>query len=115
MYFNGTLDPVSTRAGWTQLFEIVDQDTGEPVDLTGASIVVEVRHPHRGAVVLSATSANGKVSLVDVGTIQLSIAPAETQCLAPGSYDVGATIALNGETRQLIIGSLPIVDGIVSQ
>jgi hypothetical protein len=113
MYFCGTLDPVATSAGWTQLLEILDQETGEPVELAGASLLVEVRDRRCGAVVLSAGTDNGKVSVVDSGTVQISVPADETKRLRADTYDVGAVLALNGETRQLIIGSLPVVDGIV--
>lgn len=113
MYFSGILDPVATSAGWSQLLEILDQETGERVELAGAGILVEVRDRSCGAVALSAGTDNGKVSVVDTGTVQISVPADETKRLRPGTYDVGAVLTLNDETRQLIIGSLPVVDGIV--
>lgn len=115
MYFAGTLDPISNKTGWLADFEIDDADVGGAIDITGGSIVVEVRDPHSGIICLSATTANGKITIVDTGVFEVNIAPAETCRLRAGTYEVGATITLNGESRQLIIGTLPVMDGVVTQ
>ena len=115
MYFVGALDPMSNKAGWLADFELDDADTGSPIDLTGASIVVEARDPMTGCIVLSASTANCKVAIVGTGVFRINLPPGETHCVCPGTYEVGATITLNGESRQLIIGTLPVMDGVVSQ
>jgi hypothetical protein len=37
------------------------------------------------------------------------------QGLNVGQYDIGAVVTLNGETRQVILGTLPVLDGVVTQ
>jgi hypothetical protein len=37
------------------------------------------------------------------------------QALAPGSYDVGLTVTNGLNTAQILLGRLPIVNGIVGQ
>jgi hypothetical protein len=115
MYFIGALDPISNRTGWLRDFEIDDADAGGPVDIAGASIVIEVRDPHTGTIALSATTGNGKIALLDTGVFRVSVAPGETCLLRAGTYEVGATITLNGESQSLIIGTLPVLDGVVTQ
>ena len=115
MYFLGTLDAMSNKAGWLAEFELDDADTGSPIDLAGAAIVVEARDPLTGCIVLSATTANGRIAIADTGVFRVDVPPGETQRLGAGTYEVGAAITLNGESRQLIIGTLPVLDGIVSQ
>jgi len=34
--------------------------------------------------------------------------------VVPGTYDVGATYTVAGVTTQLLIGTVPIIDGVVS-
>ena len=97
-----------------QDFELEDSDTGSPIDLAGSSIVVEARDEYR-CVVLSATTGNGKITIIDTGVFRINVPPAETQALRSGSYEVGATITINGESRQLIIGTIPVMDGVVTQ
>ena len=115
MYFVGTLDPISNKTGWLADFELDDADAGGPVDVTGASIVIEVREPHTGWIALSATTANGQITIIDTGVFEVNVPAGETQRLRAGTYQVGATITLNGESRQLIIGTLPVMDGVVTQ
>jgi hypothetical protein len=121
--YAGPLDPVSNRQDWKFIRQIIDDDTGDPVDLTGATITFELREksddqqynaPAWPGVTLSATTANGKITLVDTGTFQVWFPLADMQTLSPGYYDVGCTVLMNGVTEQLLAGTLPVVDGIVS-
>ncbi|HEX2653568.1 MAG TPA: hypothetical protein VHN11_07955 [Xanthobacteraceae bacterium] len=115
MHFSGILDPVSNREDWVQLIEVMDEDTGESIDISGASIVVEVRDPISDRIVISATTANGAIGIIDTGAFQISIGKSLLRCLPAKNYEIGATITINDETRQLILGTLPIADGIVTQ
>lgn len=115
MYFIGSLDPISNKTGWLTDFELDDADTGDPITITGASIVLEVRDPESGWIALSATTGNGKITITDTGVFRVNLPASETQQLCAGTYEVGATITLNGESRQLIIGNLPVLDGVVTQ
>lgn len=112
----GSLDPVSNRAGWTFVREIVDDDTDEPIDLSDCEIVFEVRRCTDGRALLSATSANGGVTILDTGIFQATFTRAEMASLSAGSYEVGCTVQRDDEeTQQFIIGKLPVLDGIVSR
>ena len=121
--YAGPLDPVSNRQDWQFIRQLVDDDTGDPVDLSAASITFEVRarpdDQHASAqgspnATLSATTANGKITIVDSGTFQVWFPLADMQALSPGYYDAGCTIAVNGITEQLLAATLPVIDGIVS-
>lgn len=94
-------------------FELLDDDTDEAIDLTGATIVFEVADI--GSVELSATTANTKVSIVDTGVFQVDFTATEMRALCAKTYQLGCIVS-NGdsEPQQLIIGTLPILDGIVS-
>lgn len=113
--YTGTLDPVSNRAGWTFLRELVDDDTGEPIDLSACSIVLEVRDRENCRVVVSATTDNGKISIVGLGAFQASFTAQEMRSVCAETYNVGCTIK-NGDAEpvQFIIGTLPVLDGVVS-
>jgi hypothetical protein len=113
--FIGTLDPASTRADWELLVAFVDDDTDEPLELSGASIIVELRDRLGGQIVISATTSNGLVSLVDTGAFQIAVPAATMKSLRDDMYEVGGTYTLNGSTRQFVIGLLPVLDGIVTR
>ena len=121
--YAGPLDPVSNRQDWQFIRQVVDDNTGDPVDLSAASVTFEVRaradDQHANAqgspnATLSATTANGKILIVDNGTFRVWFPLADMQALAPGYYDAGCTITVNGITEQLLSATLPVVDGIVS-
>lgn len=111
----GTLPPVSTRAGWSIVREVVDDDTDESIDLTGATIAFEVRDQRDGAIVLSATTGNGKVTVTDTGVFQVNFPASEMRELEPGIFDVGCTVQMpDEEPQQFILGTLPVLDGVVT-
>lgn len=111
----GSLPPVSNRAGWQFIRDVVDDDTDEVIDLSAATIVFEVRDKC-GRVVLSATTSNGKATVIDTGTMMISFPATDMKTLCAGTYEVGCTIQ-NGdaEPQQFLIGTLPVLDGVVTQ
>lgn len=111
----GTLPPVSNKAGWSFVREVVDDDTDEPIDLSDATIVFEVRNAC-GTIKLSATTSNAAITILDTGVFQAAFTADQMKTLCAETYDVGCTVQ-NGtaEPQQFIIGKLPVLDGIVSQ
>ena len=112
--FLGTLDPASTRADWEQVISLLDHETDEPLDLAGASILVELRDRPSGAIVLSASTANGRISIIDTGTFRVQLPASDLRALRADTYEIGGIYTLNATTRQFIIGLLPILDGVVT-
>jgi hypothetical protein len=113
--FIGALDPISNRADWRVTREIVDDDTDELVDLAGAAIRFEVHDRRSRGAVLSASTSNGKITIDDVGTFTVAFSAADMQQLCAGIYDVGCTITRGGATHQFIIGTVTVLDGVVSR
>lgn len=112
----GALDPVSNKATWRQLFEVFDDDNGEAFDISSATeITVQVRQHFTEAQELTATLSNGKITLPgDTGVFQVLITASEMSALYAGTYDIGCTIVMDGDTTQFIIGTLPVLEGIVT-
>ena len=113
--YQGTLSPTTTQEDWKLIVEIDDEDTGEALDLTGATIVFEVRDPKSRGIVLSATSNNGKILMLDTGIFRVLFVRSEMLGLAAQNYEVGCVLTINGETKQYIIGTVPVLDGVVTQ
>jgi len=113
--YQGTLSPTTTQEDWKLIVEIDDEDTGEALDLTGATIVFEVRDPKSRGIVLSATSNNGKILILDTSIFQVLFVRSEMLGLVAQNYEVGCVLTVNGETKQYIIGSVPVLDGVVTQ
>lgn len=114
--YQGTLAPRSNRAGWSYFVEVLDDETGEPVDISDTSIVLELRDPRTDTITLSATTENGGITLTeDVGFFQVSFTAIQMRTLLAETYEVGVTITNDdSEPQQLIIGTLPVLDGIVT-
>lgn len=114
--YEARFEPVSNRADWSQPFEIVDEDTGETVtDLTGLSVLVEVREPGTCYARLSASIDNGKITDQGGGVLEWLFPRSDMTGLCPQSYEIGITLERDDFTTQYLIGIVPIVDGIVSR
>lgn len=114
--YQGALSPRSNKAGWSLVVEVLDDETGADVDLTSATIVFQLREPRWRAIALSATTANGRVTIGTTGFFTVNFTATDMKTLCAETYEVGCTISnASSEPQQLIIGTVPILDGIVSQ
>jgi hypothetical protein len=64
---------------------------------------------------LLASTGNGKITIVDLGTFRWFFTLDEMRGLEAGTYDTGLTLTNDDgtQTLQLSVGPLPIVDGVV--
>lgn len=112
----GTLPPVSNRADWIDCIEITDSEAeapeDAPIDLTDVSVVIAI-YDGDDCKVADATTDAGSVVIVDTGVVQFTFPRATMATLCEGTYQVGATFKFGGETVQILIGSLPVVNGFV--
>lgn len=112
--YQGSLPATSNREDFEAIFQLVDEDTGDLIDLTSASIEFDISEPGCRPLI-TATTDNGKITLVEDTTFRVAIPRSEMANLCAGQYDVGAMIENAGETRSFIIGALPVLDGRVSR
>ena len=111
----GALPPASNRGTYAQDFLVFDDETEEGIDLAGAVILLELRGPGCSAPALSASTGNGRIALqAEAGRFALTVPADEMRSLEAIAYEAGITITQNGETTQFFIGTLPVLDGIVS-
>lgn len=107
-----TLNSSTTNnADWKTQFQFTDGETGDLLDFTGATIEVEVKDADNCRRI-QASTGNGKITIVGLGTFELDIPAHEMKCLPPGSYQIGGVYSLNDETVSLFVGSLSIVSGV---
>lgn len=112
--YEAQLNPVSNRADWIETIELVDEDTGAIIEnLTGVTAVVEVRSRSPHCRVLAGTTEDGHILFAPGGIIQMHFTAQEMRRLSAGSYEMGLTITRDGITEQELIGTLPVVDGVV--
>lgn len=111
----GALPPASNRARYELALQVIDEETSEPIDLTGYDIVLSVGD--RGSQILTATNDDG-IDIADAenGIFVVTFTRTQMRRLCAMEYEVGCTIAPEDddeETDQYIIGSLPVLDGVV--
>lgn len=99
----------TSNRDWSWRFEVDDEDTGDPIDLTGAFIAIAFTDAD-GCQRIYATTDNGKISIIDVGVITLDIPYSETN-LCAGTYEIGGYYQLNGDTPDLLEGSISVRTG----
>jgi len=122
--YHVTFPQRSNRASWRAAGLITDLDDN-PVDLTGCSLVFQISDQDRGSFGggfwcestprLLASTANGKITIVDIGVFVWSFTLQEMRTLQPGTYQTGLTITNDDgtQTEQLSVGPLPIISGVV--
>lgn len=100
------------NADWKTLFVFSDGETGDPIDFTGADISIEVWDDSCKRI--DASTEDGKIAIIDLGKIELSISYTEMKNLRPGTYNIGGVYYLNGEMIDLFTGSLAVQRGYAS-
>lgn len=126
----GSLAAASNRADWIEVCTLIDSDSGDTVDITGCRITLSVRpqnKSHNGgddyddwssnssAVILQGSTDSGEIVIVDIGSFQWTFPATRMSALCEKTYDVGVRISRDGRTVQLMVGQLPILEGIDMQ
>lgn len=112
--YDAQLKPVSNRADWIETIELIDDDTGQIItDLSDVTVKIEVRKTPCYSQMLAGTSEDGHVTYPGNGAIQWHFTRSEMAGLSAGTYEIGVTITRDDITEQELIGSLPVVDGVV--
>lgn len=106
---------VVSNRDWKTQFQFTDGDTssatyGQLIDFTGAFIAIAI-NDQEGCQKVLATTTNGMIAIVSLGTIELDV-PYSQLNLCAGSYPIGGYYQLNGDTIDLFEGSLSISKGI---
>lgn len=113
--FTGTLPPVSNKADWIETYELYDDETGEALDISDAEeITVAIRDPASKSVELTATLGADTIEHIETGVIRWTFTAAQMRALCPKTYEIGMTMLKDDVTTQILIGALPVADGIVS-
>lgn len=120
----GSLKPASNRGRYTEIFQPYDTEDNEGIDLTGATITLEIRKSDCHSPAITATTgSDAQITILDAdeGVFELTLTAATMRDLDPGTYQVGITIEsadaeANGDETitQYFAGTLPVIDGIVS-
>ena len=125
--YSVTFPSQSNRASWIFVGLITDLDDN-PIDISACSMVFQISPPTQDGSAgyaqasqnvggsLTASTDNGKLTVIDIGKFQWFFTLDDMRCLNAGTYKTGMTLTNDDGTQtvQLSVGPLPIVDGIVS-
>ena len=136
MYY-GQLDTASNRADWQEAVVLVDEDTGDLIDISLCRITLTVRtlrarpnptignniaggyggygYEPWGAIALTGSTDTGEITLVDVGTFMWTFTADQMATLPAGAYEIGVRISQDSRTVQLIVGQVNVIEGIDMQ
>lgn len=122
------LPAVTNRETWDQAFYLYDREVGssEYIDLTGAVVTITLSarrsnncdygdSNYQPTPALTGSSVTGEIIFPENGTFQLNFTPAQMSALRAKTYDVGIRLTANDITRELFLGTLPILEGIDTQ
>jgi hypothetical protein len=133
MAFHAKLKEVSNQGDWALPIQFLDRASGQLIDLSGDSFylaVVPCAPPpgssYRGygyghqaysgrSPVLSGSTLTGELQITGPGMLYVYFPAAQMRSLPPGMYKVGLTATNGAQTVQIVIGYLPVRDGIVMQ
>ncbi len=115
--FDGSLPLATNRQSWSEVMEIIDMETGEADDISDVDeITFAVRDPGCSTPRFTLTLGDG-ITLIDDDTdskFQVDVTVDQMRTLCRGSYEVGITMLVQGETVQIFAGTWPVIDGVVS-
>ena len=115
--YTGTLQQTSNAEDWIETFQCVDDENNAVLDLTGVTISVAVERLPNSGLVLSGSLSDGHVFVMGVateGVFRVRFSDNEMSALAAGEYLIGMVITfVDGITEQIILGQLPVIDGVV--
>ena len=102
--------PQSNKADFYFAIGISALDTGDDLDLSGMKIVFDICNQDGCQLI---TFSSDDLIQKDTGIFWWTLPGARLNCLCAGTYPTGCRIIQisDGQTRQLSVGPLPIVEG----
>lgn len=103
----------TNRADWKFWLKNTDPADGSLVDIPVNQITLQVSRQGYCGAALSAAPGDGKITAPSTGILEVRFPASEMRQLAPDTYEVGAIVSDGTDTVQLILGTVPVTDGVV--
>lgn len=110
-----TLPAQSNQETWDGTLSFIDDDDGLPLfteALPPSAVTLRLRDRETGATVISGSMADGALVVVGDGEMEFTFSATAMSALEPKTYDIGLLATISGVTKQLILGSLPVLEGL---
>jgi hypothetical protein len=106
--YGGSLGQISNRATWTNGFEIIDAQTDDLMDLTGATITMKVARLPCRTTVLTGSTTTGELAIPGLGLVDFRFEASQMTGFCVGTYDASILIDRAGDTDQLFLGTVAV-------
>ena len=107
------LSPISTVDDWIETLYIRDADDGTAFDLTGCTAELGIRKIGEETITTVASTTDANITFPDTGYLHWEVLDADYE-FDVGEYDVRLKLERDGYTTSIIIGTLPVIDGLES-
>lgn len=105
--------PVSNRGAWSETLRLA-----KATDLPGPTLTeieMAIGRKDGSSPLFTKTLSGGDISYDSATALMSWVLPESVmRTLCPGTYRFGVTVTMSGVEEQFIVGSLPVVDGVVS-
>lgn len=109
--YTGSLAPVSNKEDWIAISPLIDDD-GDEITLTDATFEMYVcRTGCPNTPILTATNANGKITLPTTTSFQWWFTDEDMATLCSGSYDVFLRVEIDSVVTQILSCQLSVIEG----
>lgn len=109
MYY-GSLPDIDNNVTWDEALYFYDDETDQPIDLTGALITMTITDNNDCKVLTGSTTEGTIVLSNQVGTFQFNFNDTALNRLC-GTYNVDIRMSRDGITRKLFRGTINIIEG----
>lgn len=108
--FKARLSPITTHDDWIDTIYVRDED-GTDFDFTGCTAELVIRKVGTEGVDTVASTTGGEITYPATGYLHWQVLEGDYE-FEVGDYDVRLTLERDGFTASLILGTLPVLDGI---
>lgn len=106
----GPLPAASNRATWIENFEFHDMTDDSLIDFSNTEeITFTIRDPDTGAEFIRFRKTSGEITTPSLGVISIRAEKGTMGRLEPKTYEVAMEVEEEGDTVQMLIGTLPVL------
>jgi len=104
-----TIEPAPLDEEWIVCSPLIDDATGQEVDLSDAKLTLSLSQGDQ--VALSGSRGDGTIVLLNPTLMQWRFDPEKWTALPIGEYDVHLDVEIGSEASRVFAGVLPVVEG----
>jgi len=109
--FKAILDTITTSGDLILSIEMKDSETGQLLDLTGATFDFALQRDDKTPL-LTGSTASGNITVPATGVVHIQFLESALNDLEVGTYTAGLTMHRDGFSQTLVLGTIPVLYGV---